>query len=285
MKKLFLAFILSCLAVSVFSAQTNQNNPFKGALIPARLIPLLTKRTEQFVEIQRQEKWELLFDFLLPNPKKTISDVRKQCIVEQFKDNSMLDFTIHKTSMTTANIGKPLNERIWFIQGDAELKTDSGKSKQSISITARYFNRNWFFSIPEFYHQKWEDKKLAQANLSAEMKELLQVIDQPDSPIEIFDISVKIRPTSYTLRDYSFKVRNKTKKTIISYGYKLIESGQTVGSPNDIKPNESASNSGFYGANYLFCEDQERPVRIYITDVQFENEKEWKSNLSQHKRL
>lgn len=285
MKKLFFAFILSCFSVSVFSAQTNQNNPFEGALIPARLIPLLTERTEQFIEAQRQEKWELLFDFLLQKPKNFFSDAQKQCIVEQFKDNPMLDFTIHKTYMTTANIGKPLNERIWFVQGEAELKTDSGKSKQPISITARYFNQNWFFSIPEFYHQKWKDKKLAQANLSAEMKELLQVIDQPDSPIEVFDISVKIRPTSYTLRNYSFKVRNKTKKTIISYGYKLIESGQTVGSPNDIKPNESAFNSGFYSANHLFCEDQERPVRIFITDVQFGNGREWKSNLTKLKRL
>src|SRR6185369_2029712 len=150
-----------------------------------------------------------------------------------------------KTSMTTYNLGQPLNKRIWFIDGDATLKNNSGESKQSTSFNVRYFNQNWYFSIPEFYDDQWRKKRYANVDFNGEMKELLKIVEQPDSPLEILDISVKICPTSYTLRDYNFKVKNKTKKSIISYAYRFIESGVFVSSANDIKPGQFASESGF----------------------------------------
>jgi hypothetical protein len=283
MKRHFWALLILVISVVFCSAQNKQKNPWRRALIPIELRPLLMHRLEEFAELHRQEKRARIFDYLYESQNTDrfgkYNDEQRQCIIEQIKANPMVNFTFVKTNTSTFNIDAPLDEKIWTVEVDAEFNTESGILRTRTNLGARYYNQNWFFSVPDFYTKSWFAKKNARADLSAEMKELLEVVEQPGSPVEVFDVSVKSHPKSHLLRDYRFKVRNKTKKVIVSYGYRFIEAGQTVFSPNDIKRGEFAFNDGFYVSGQLFCEEKERPVRLVVTYVKFNDGTEWISKL------
>lgn len=281
MKRLIFAFLVFCLLVGSISAQhVNNRQRVESGEIPAKLKPKLDKRLAEFVEVQRQEKWERVFDFLIETqnavPSEQFDAKQKQCFIEQIKANPMINFKFLDYGFSSRNFSVPLDEQEWRILGNTVFKNNS---KIKTALQARYFNQNWFFSVPEYYHQEWRRGIVARSNPSADLSNLLKVVEQTDSPVEIFDISVKADPESYYLRRYSFKGRNKSGKTISFISYHFIEAGLITSGGRDIKPGEADKTAGFYGSNHPFCKEKEPPVRVFISAVYYTDGTEWKSKI------
>ncbi len=204
------------------------------------------------------------------------TDEQKPCIATQITSNPLISFKPKEIIFSSANYGRPLNKKSWQINGEAEFENGSIKFTKDTIIAVKFVNQNWYFSLPNFYSKNWFDQKLSASDLTAELSHLLTVDKQPDCPIEISKVSVKINPEYNNLRKYTVEFTNKTEKTIKSFGYR-IGKGLSVGGGTAIKPKESVQSIGNYGANLYFCENIERTKNIFVDFVRFSDGTEWRS--------
>lgn len=251
--------------------------------IPVELRASLLDRIQLFIEAQRTERWDevaaLLGEFRGHSYRKPYTKEHKQCLIEQMKSSPMVSFHPAGAARSTEILSKPLSRKWWDIKGDAEFKTATGTTTRRETIRAYRFKGEWYLT-PSSYDDAWARAKLSEEDLSAELNRYYKLEVHPDCPLEILDLSVRIDPQYLSQRQVSFKVRNKSTKTVDGMGFRLewidgrgslssgawinIGPGETVAGPDRI------SSSGYM----YYCEG-EAYHRLLVDHVSFTDGTEW----------
>lgn len=279
-----LTAILLGLAILQANGQSTAalNDFTRGSGIPVSLKERLKVRLESFVRAQQEGKWELVWEMTgwdrasYKGTKTTPSE--KKCLIDQMKANQLIAFRPTQTRFSTGILSLPLREKWWSVQGIGEFQTAAGKATKTIDIIAKRQDNDWFF-LPYIDDDEWERRYISQAASSSEIVKYIDVESQPGCSVEIQNLSANIDETYLSLRDVTFEVRNKTKKTVTGVGYRILtpvgETYASVGRGVTIKPAEFATFEITMSVYKYFCQGPQR--RTFLIDfVQFTDGSEWR---------
>lgn len=278
------SFVLIILILSIFTfgqKKVEERAPLSG--LPAEQQADLINRINLFTEAQKNNQWDKIADLIGEYRnialKEKYTDKQKECVIEQMKFSPIVSYTITGAMTTTAVYNYPKENWWYFLQGIAEIKTDSGIITQQKKLGVYRNNQQWFI-YPQRNIYEWFEKNHRKDTSPEVLNSFLQVVKQPDSPLEISDISVKMNSKDYSWRDYTFKVRNTSQKTIDYFLYE-VEEGRSNNNSKKIMPNETvsfdSSDQHFSPYDNFYC-DGEKVRKIYITFVRFEDGSEWRIN-------
>lgn len=130
----------------------------------------------------------------------------------------------------------------------------------------------WYFSPPN-YDTYWLRSHLSDAELSADYSDEIEIPSDSTSPLEILDIHAFINKEALTDRDVTFKLRNRSSKTVTAFGWQARN--QQYGTGCQIEPGSSLDQkmtSSRYG--YYFC-DGVRKDKLFVDSVFFADGSKW----------
>ncbi len=257
--------------------------PLAGAVIPISLQQSLKQRLDQFIIAQKEGRWDdvalLMGDFRSNSNGRRYTQEQKKCLIEQMKASPLAIFDYKKTGFSTEILGMPLSRKWWYIIGETGASSDAFKKKQ-VTITAYRASGKWFFSPPNL-DDEWVRERISEEDLKADFSKYLQVIVPLDCPVELLDLSVHIDPKFLSLRNVQFKVRNRSRKAVRGFSFKIIRSdengGISVGTGLHMEPGEVVDGPTDlnYSAYLFYCEGEQHR-RLIMDSVEFVDGAQWK---------
>jgi hypothetical protein len=257
---------------------------FSDRGIPARLRPSLNQRLQRFVEAQNLGDWATVAD-LLGRYRGVVrgmlyTEAHKECLISQMRSWPMISFKEEKVLFSTAILAEPLSKRWWSLWGTAEIRTPDKLSTVKTEITAYRDAGQWYFTPPN-YDGGWEREHVTEADQKAERNSELELQMDPECPVELLDVSVKMDPEYASLREVSFTLRNKTDKRLTGYSLRLGRVGARCfglmsGVPLAIEPNATSPRreEETYSAYGFYCEGIMKH-RLVIDEVNFADGSRW----------
>ncbi len=285
--KVFLIVTIFVALSNVSFGQNKSSSHSPLAAIPVDLQSDLVIRLNLFTEAQKNGQWDKVADLMgeyrniALNERYT--DKYKECVIEQIKFSPMISFTPIYSLASTAILNYSPEKRWYALNGVGEFKTEAGIITRETKFAVYRNNQNWFIYPPDYGYQ-WLQRNYRKDTSPEKLKAFLQVVEQPDSPLEIFDVSVKMNSKDASLRDFTFKLRNRSAKEIDLYIYEvekyvpLIPASRSSNRSKSIMPNETVNledeDQRFAAYDYYCQEEQIR--KIYIRWVRFTDGSEWK---------
>jgi len=145
-----LAFVVSAMYVPAYSQATEQKKAQKAfEVVPLHLRARLIERLNLYVEYERKQQYEKLYDLLWeyvvdPNllsrdayveaSKKTIAKGYRDILLE-FKPTGIIDLSVNEEGIVRYDI--------W---GTAKAKGEGKTYERDAAIEARWINGDWYFS-------------------------------------------------------------------------------------------------------------------------------------------
>lgn len=245
--------------ISVSAYGQSASGPLSA--VPTSLRNRLSERLRLFADYQRSENWkevsELLGDYYEPHKRIAYTPEQKNWMIDQLKKTRMSSFTPQSSSWSTAVLSLPVSKRYWSVEGLTEFSDAAGTVKERAILVAYLQNGDWYFypfvrnecgeveypQVPDFSPEGQAERSLPELSLSLD----------PNLPIEILDLSVKRTGNSCSRRrEFSFKVRNTSRKVIVGYGFEIEDvrkKGSTsvgLGLQSDLKTGEASVYKGDY---------------------------------------
>jgi hypothetical protein len=170
----------------------------------------------------------------------------------------------------------PPESRWWFIQGEGLVAINGEEKKSKFGFAAYRDRGEWYFSPPNI-DEYWEKTHLAEADFAADYADEIIIRNSPDCPLEIVDLHASLDRKFPSLRNLTFKLRNRSKKEVISYTLRLYSDGGSViyGSPGDIKPGGSRDDKMDSSRYVYFCDGITKD-NLIVDDVQFADGSQWR---------
>lgn len=141
----------------------------------------------------------------------------KECVISQLQFLRMISFETRDRQFTTADM--PLHQRWWSLEGEVLWRTKSGNEKSPMILDVYLDNGEWYFSPPNL-DTYWLRKHLTDADLSADYSDEIEVVSDPISPLEIVDVHATLNRETLTDREVTFKLRNRSSKTVQNFGWR-----------------------------------------------------------------
>ena len=178
----------------------------------------------------------------------------------------------------SANATMPPRQRWWILEGNAVFRTETGDQKRHVIMDAYLDKGEWYFSPPN-YDTYWLRSRLTDAELSADYSDEIAIPSEPTSPMEILDVHAFINKESLTDLDITFKLRNRSSKTVTSFGWRATN--QQYGTGCLIEPGSSVDQkmtSSRY--DYYFCNGV-KTDKLFVDGVSFSDGSEWEPTKNQ----
>ena len=117
------------------------------------------------------------------------------------------------------------------------VKTESGEKKGQILFIAYRDKGQWYF-VPLNIDSYWEKMHITDAELNADYADEIIIHNSPSGPLEILDLNATLNKDYPSIRNLTFKLRNRSSKKVTGYTLRLYTKGgdQIYGTPHDIEP-------------------------------------------------
>src|SRR5678815_2461398 len=257
-KKLTCVALIALLSFSAYSQSTLE--PLSA--IPPELRKRLSERLHLFADFQRTKNWqavsELLGDYYEPHKRIAYTPEQKNWMIDQLNRSQMLSFTPQSSSWSTAVLSLPVSKRYWLVEGVTEFSEGHGIVKERATLVAYLQNGDWYF-CPFIRNECGEVQHPQVPDFSPEgrAEQLLPVLSlslDPNLPIEVYELSIMKTGGSACSkrREFSFKVKNRSRKLIAGYGFEIEdlrkEGSVSVGLAlqSALKPGETSVYEGEY---------------------------------------
>jgi len=241
--------------------------------IPEALRPALEARLKLFTQAQAEGRWDIVSS-LLGKYRTGIglyTQAHKDCLISQMQSEAIISFVVPDHQFSS-NATMPPRQRWWFLEGEAVFRTKTGDHKRQVLMDAYLDKGEWYFSPPN-YDTYWLRSHLTDAELAADYSDEIEISSDPTSPLEILDIHAFINKESLTDRDVTFKLRNRSSKTVTAFGWRARN--QQYGTGCQIEPGSSFDQkmtSSRY--DYYVCNGPKKD-RLFADSVSFSDGSEW----------
>jgi len=249
----------------------------------------MDSRLQQFTNAQAGGRWDevgrLLGSYRRGNSGyMRYTESHRECLTQTLKKYPLIgfDYRIQESPYSSEILFTPSNRRWWTLIGEGTFKTASGLIKQKTFLVAYRDGDEWFFTPPPYDNAP---SKISADEVALDRKDDVVLRIPSDAPIEVVDLHVHIDPNSASLRNIEFKFRNKTSKKITAYSF-VIDDDRRDGS---MSVGTGAEKDWIvpYGDSRIWKESTnlflyrcqgERPIRLTVEDVTFEDATTWKWN-------
>lgn len=245
--------------------------------LPDELQSSLQKRFSMFVAAQAQEHWDDVAELLgrcrfgcNHGNLHTYTDSYKQCLVSRMQEVRMLDFDLSvqdpSICVTTEKEMEPIGGIVnrfperssWYLRGTGRFQTSSEDWWEQTKVIAYRDQGQWYFTPPQWQMQdKWEKAHYTEADFDRDRKDEIKVRNNPSSPVEITDVHVYMDRQDPSGRKVTFKLRNKTSRTVAALGMDISiddKSGAVFFGVGKIEPNGYLAGEQDFPAYGDFCE-------------------------------
>lgn len=187
--------------------------------IPETQRPALEARLKLFTQAQAEGRWDTVSSMLGRDRKNTgeYAQAHRECLISQLQFLPMISFETKDRQFTTAS--RPFHQRWWSLEGEVLWRTMSGNQKSPMIMDVYLDNGEWYFSPPNL-DTYWLRKHLTDADLSADYSDDIEVASAPTSPLEIVDVHATLNKENLTDREVTFKLRNRSSKTVRNFGWR-----------------------------------------------------------------
>ena len=147
----------------------------------------------------------------------------KKCLISQMQSLPMTSFvfSFNDVIYSTEILSKPLEKRWWILNGEATFRKQSGESLTQKSVVYAYRDSGeWYFPPPN-YDAMWEKIKYSDADFATDRSGEIDVVNVPQSPLEIAELHSLMDKQYPSLRNVQFTLRNKTNKAIKAFSVAL----------------------------------------------------------------
>lgn len=293
-------------AVSVLAfwplASRAQSRPEQLRSVPSEIRTRLAQRLDDFSDAQRTGSWSTVSDLLgehfygLGWERTKYSPEQKEWMLTILKQAPMLGFIAHSAGYSSAILTFPLGLKYWIIQGAARYSTESDAKELPMMLIAYRDKGEWYFS--PFYRNDCGELRLPDVpDLSPRGKAeqdlpVLTLLRQPGIPVDVHTIVISdvgnIRCTR--LRNLTFTITNRTKKTVTGYTFHIQDvrnvgskyHGSSSGTPHRISPGETSLNK-----DALRFSDY-KPGVLWFASISFSDGTTWSGrplNITPNKRV
>jgi hypothetical protein len=161
------------------------------------------------------------------------------------------------------------------------MRTKSGDQKRRIMMDAYLDKGEWYFSPPNL-DTYWLANHLTDAERSADYSGEITISYEPTSPLEIIDLQASLNENSLTDLAVTFKLRNRSSKTVTAFGWKA--DNQLYGAGCEIEPGASLDQKMITSRyDYYVCAGV-KSGRLFVDSVSFADGSEWEPK-TQNKAL
>lgn len=273
-------------AGSYAAAQSSPLRVIVRRKLPDDLESSLKERLSAFLAAQASGNWEevpeLLGRYRLGSSEAyTVS--YKRCIVERMQEVRLLnfDFSIDDLYITLPYedmepIGGMVNrfaaeQSSWYLTGTGRFQTSSESWLEQTRIIAYRDQGQWYFMPPQSRMQdRWEKAHYTDADFARDRKDEVEVQNNPASPVEITDVHAYMNREYPSLRDVTFKLRNKTSRKVRAV---FVSIGGGEGGPIEPKGQLIVEHADF-SAYVDFCEGMTKE-KMFVEDVYFADDSKW----------
>ena len=277
MKAFVLPLVL--LASSIATAQT----PYRGEL-PTNLRPSLQERLSAFTQAQSDGNWDEVAHLLGRYRRGGTGDhlfttTHKQCLISQMQELPLVafSFSFDGVMYSTEILSMPAGSRWWYLRGEGTFRRESGESKQQAQIVAYRDKGQWYFTPPN-YDDLWEKTKYSDADFAADRASEIDVVNDPQSPLEVAELHAFMKRRYPSLRDVQFTLRNKTDKAIKAFSVSIYtdDGSSSYSAGAEIPPHGSHTAKTDYSAYVYYCDGIQKN-RFQVDEVEFVDGTEWQS--------
>lgn len=263
-------------------------------ILPDDLRPSLEERVSKFLSAEAEEHWDEVAELLGRcrfgcNPGKAYTAAYKECLVSRMQEVRMLDFdfsiqNLSACTRTLEQVGTPFarfeaGQLSWYATGTARFQTSSKEWREQTEIIAYRDQDQWYFTPPQWKMQhEWEKAHFTEADFALDRHEEYEILNSPSFPIEIMDVHAYLDREQPSIRNVSFKLRNKTAKQVRVVSVRIgDESGAVdMGIPDHIAPQgDSAVQYVGVSAYSDFCADGISKQSVAVEHVWFGDGSEW----------
>lgn len=260
----------------------------KSWQLPAELRPALDERLKFFLTAQANGRWDYVSDLLGDyrrgyfNGYLKFTPSHKTCLVSEMQKAPMVsfDYTVQEEPFSSEILTTPAGSRWWRLVGEGTFRIGAKTFTQKTWLTAYRDRNDWFFSPatsdgPEAIRER-------QKEAPKDRKDQVDLLVNPDCPLEVVELHVIDDPENPAARDIRFRLRNKRNKPVTGYGYEISDEHEDgsitfgTGAQKDaIEPNGTSHEFlESYVVYQYWCEGEPR-IRIKIDDVAFADGTEW----------
>jgi hypothetical protein len=200
----------------------------------------------------------------------------KECLISQMQALPMISFTFTThTEYSTEILSMPASKRWWYLIGEAVFRTTSGERTQQTRIVAYRDEGEWYFTPPN-YDEYWEKTHITDTELSADHADEIEIRDAPASPLEILDLHALLNDKYHSLRDLTFKLRNRSDKKVRGFTLGLYSDGGSTeySAGHPIEPGASREEK-MSSSRYLYFCDGVNKDELVVVSVWFADGSEW----------
>jgi hypothetical protein len=278
--KLVSILLLVFLVSSIATAQTRSS----GGALPTNLRSSLQERLSLFTQAQSDGRWDEVARLLGRYRRGGTGDhlytiTHKQCLISQMQNSPLVafSFSFDKIMFSTEILSMPAGSRWWDLTGEGTFRTQSGESRQQTQVVAYRDNGQWYFTPPN-YDDMWEKIKYSDADFAADRASEIDVVNTPQSPLEVAELHSFMDKQYPSLRNVEFTLRNKTHKAIKAFSIALYthDGSSSYSAGAEILPKGSHTAKTNFSAYPYFCDGVQRH-RFQVEDVVFADGTEWQS--------
>jgi hypothetical protein len=294
----FLSLVVLCVA-SCAAAQVSGGCMLVPRKLPDELQSSLQERLSTFLTAQAAEHWDDVAELLGRcrfgcTRGNLYTDSYKQCLVSRMQEARMLDFdsSIQDPSIcvTTEKEMEPIGEIVdrfaaerssWYLRGTGRFQTSLEDWLEQTNVIAYRDQGQWYFTPPQWQMQdKWEKAHYTEADFARDRRDEIEVRNSPSSPVEIIDVHAYINRRYPSLRNLTFKLRNKTPKKVTAltvWIHNETITGEEDLSEGPIQPmGQLAEEDASFPVYIDFCEGVWKHTML-IKDVGFADGSKWLS--------
>jgi len=280
----FITAFLILSALNVYSTAQER----KAWQFPTELKPALDARLNLFQNAQAEGRWDDVADLLGDYRRGyfggylKLTESHKTCLVSEMQKFPMVgfDYTIQDSPYSSEILMTPVGRRWWRLVGEGTFRVGAKSVKQATWLIAYQDRDTWFFSPATLDGADAIRERRKEA--SKDRKDQVDLLINPGSPLEVVELRVLDDPQNPAARDVYFRLRNKTDKTVMRYGYEITDdrgagsiSFFTGAEKNAIAPNGLSPE--FHESTVVYqywCEGEAR-IQVKIDHAAFADGQEW----------
>ena len=280
-------FIAGCIVYG-FLTVCSEAQESKAWQFPTELKPALDARLSLFMSAQANGRWADVSDLLGDYRRGYFSRYlkftpsHKTCLISEMQKSPMVSFeyTVQEAPFSSEILSTPAGRRWWRLMGEGTFRIGTKTVERKTWLIAYRDRNDWFFSPPSF--DGADAVRERQKGALRDTKDQVDLLINPDCPLEVVELHVIDDPKNFAVRDIRFRLHNKTNKPGTRYGYEISdEHGEgsisfgTGAQKDAIEPNGTSRDfHESYALYQYWCEGEPR-IRIKIDYVAFSDGTEW----------
>jgi hypothetical protein len=249
--------------------------------IPPELRSAMQERLSLFAQAQAEGRWDLVASMLGRYRRggtgnHPYTQAHKECLISQMQSFPMTSFSVTRYEESTEVLSMPVGRRWWYLVGEAVFKTKSGEQKQEAAVVAYRDKGEWYFTPPNF-DEYWEKTHVTEADLSADHADEIEIQVTSTSPLEIIELHAFLDKQYHSLRNLTFKLRNRTNKRVIAFTVSVCSGGgcSEYSAGHEIQPGSSREEKTDSSRYVYFCDGVTKD-KITVESVAFADGSEWR---------